>query len=504
MKPFPVLAPIGAIRVPWAGIGLSVLVIVAALFLGLLAGTGNLLISVVLVVGAVVALLSFRPWLFAWTILVTVLVVLGTLRLYAPQFQYLRWLVPFASIAIMLAMFILQAFQKQSAAKAPLPSLFWWLVAFFAAGLVPTLLNWSGLVPALLSLKNYFQLWALLVIFSLINFHGHFIRRLIIILLAIAFIQLPFVLHQYFYVVPQRPNIPGLQPDDVIAGTFGADLSGGGNNALLAAYLVMSAGLLISMWQQKVLSGWLAAIGTALLIFPIFLNETKVSFFYIWVMFLVLFRQDIVRNPARFIAGHLVLGTFLLFFLYVYALIARDTGHRVNGILDYLDFVRYTNLEAANPRFGLTRFSALTFWFGEHFPGDALHAFIGHGLGQTQEAGIASGEVYNTLAGRRYPGLHIGVSALSAMLWDIGLVGVTVVSLLFVSAFRLAGRLARDWAGEPSAVALFRALQAAVAVLFITLPHKNLFVFEITEQGLFVLLVGFLIYSARHRPRFTS
>lgn len=482
-------------------LGGLLLVLFTAIIFGLMAASGIVLISLIPLLGVIVVLLSFRPWLFTWITLVAILVVLGTLRLYFPGLQYLRWLVPIACAGVLLAMLISQSFHRAHRPSAPLPALFIWVAAFAVYGLVATLLNWTGMVPAILGVKNYFQVWTLLLIFTMIHFRGYFIHGFIVFLLAIAFLQLPLVLHQLFVVVPSRPILPGLFPHDVIAGSFGADMDGGGNNALLSAYLVMSVGLLISMWQQKILKAWLLALGAALLIFPVFLNESKVSFFYIWIMFLVLFREDIAKNPLRFIVGNIALGLFLIFFLYMYTLIAHASGQRVSGVLDYLDYIYFMNVKTSNQLYGLTRFTALSFWFLEHFPGDVLHAFIGHGLGQTQEAGVLSKGYYNTIAGRLYPGLHIGVSALSAMLWDVGLIGVTIACMMFASAFRLAGRLAGDWAGEPAAVALFRALQAAIAILFITIPHKNLFVLEITEQGLFILLVGFLIYSARHTPR---
>jgi len=109
-------------------------------------------------------------------------------------------------------------------------------------------------------------------------------------------------------------------------------------------------------------------------------------------------------------------------------------------------------------------------------------------------------DVSNTVAARRYHGMGIGVTGLSALLWDVGLIGVALVSMLFISAYRLAGRLIRASSERPQAVALFKGLQVGVAILVLSIAHKSHFVFDLAFQSLVVLIVGYLIYSARHLP----
>jgi hypothetical protein len=94
--------------------------------------------------------------------------------------------------------------------------------------------------------------------------------------------------------------------------------------------------------------------------------------------------------------------------------------------------------------------------------------------------------------------MGIGLTGLSALLWDVGLIGTLLVGLMFLSAYRLAGRLAQATSGNPLAMALFKGLQAGVAILALSIAHKSYFVFEMAFQTLFVLIIGYLIYSARH------
>jgi hypothetical protein len=483
---------------PWGIWILVALLVLLAPLLGLLSATGNIFLVTIPVVMLLAMVLVFHPWLFTWLIIISGLVVMGVVRLYASEFQIIRWLIPLLTVGVPITVVIVQAFKASPSERSQLPALFWWAVAFLCAALITTLVNWSGFITAIAGAKNYFQVWGLIAVFALIYYRGDFTRGLTILLLGIGLLQVPFVLHQYFFVVPMRTGLAKIVPEDVIAGTFGAELYGGGNNALLAAYLFIAIGILLAVWRQRILPAWLVFPSTLLLIFPVFLNEAKITFFYAWVMFLVLYWRDIVRRPSRFIFGNLVLILFLFLFVSFYAEIAVKSGEAHN-LGQYLDFLEEQSLERGYGTYELNRWTALTFWFQEHFPRDGLHAFIGHGLGETQEGALLL-DVSNTVAARRYPGMGIGLTGLSALLWDVGLIGVALVAGLFISAYRLAGRLARICQERPLAVALFNGLQVGVAILALSMVHKSFFVFDMAFQSLFVLIVGYLIYSARHLP----
>lgn len=464
---------------------------------GLLAVTGSVFLVTVPVLLLASVVLAFHPWLFTWIIIFSGLAVMGTLKLYVPQFQIIRWIIPLMAVAALLSVLLLQTFQRESRKTASLPALFWWVGAFVLAGVVSTLANWSGMSAALVGAKNYFQVWALIVVFAAIYYRGDFTRGMTIFLVALGLLQLPFVVHQYFFVVPERMRFAGLLvAEDAISGTFGAELYGGGNNALLAAYLFIVIGLLLSLWRQKVISASLVFPAVLMLAVPVFLNEAKVAFFYAWVMFVVLYWADIVRHPLRFIVANIFLFLFLVVFVVFYAHLAVVAG-KAHTVGHYLDVVLEQNLYKGYGTYELNRWTALVFWYEEHFPYDLWHALIGHGLGETQEGALLL-DVSNTLGSRRYQGMGIGLTGLSALLWDVGLVGTTLAALMFFSAYRLAGRLAQTTGGTPLAAGLFGGLQVGVAILALSVVHKNLIVFSIIFQTLFVLIVGYLIYSARH------
>jgi hypothetical protein len=142
----------------------------------------------------------------------------------------------------------------------------------------------------------------------------------------------------------------------------------------------------------------------------------------------------------------------------------------------------------------LSRITSLTFWAKQHVSANPAHTLLGHGLGASREpeGGL---DLAKTLAQERYPGLGIGYTALSALLWDVGVVGVITVLGMFGSAFFMAGRLARHYRRrhDPLRTAWFEGLQAAMAVLTLSLAHKDFFVVNLPFQALAYLLVGCII-----------
>jgi hypothetical protein len=123
---------------------------------------------------------------------------------------------------------------------------------------------------------------------------------------------------------------------------------------------------------------------------------------------------------------------------------------------------------------------------------------FGHGL---SAAKAGEGKILDTsrnLASVRYPGMGIGVTAASALLWDLGVFGLLAGLSLPLAAYVTAGRLARRVASSPFHVALFEGLQAACLLLTLSLLHKASFTFHLGYQTFFCILLGLLAYLGRH------
>ena len=91
--------------------------------------------------------------------------------------------------------------------------------------------------------------------------------------------------------------------------------------------------------------------------------------------------------------------------------------------------------------------------------------------------------------------LGIENTAVSTILWDMGLLGLFTVFGLMWAAYRAASRLARVYdATDPWLGGLFWGARAGVALLFISVWVKSYFSFHVAYQALFVLILGWLAY----------
>ena len=97
-----------------------------------------------------------------------------------------------------------------------------------------------------------------------------------------------------------------------------------------------------------------------------------------------------------------------------------------------------------------------------------------------------------TLAQTKYPGVGIGLTAVSSLLWELGVAGLALIIAILVSSYRSANFLIRslDDRDYRSWVAL--GLKASIIIFSISLVHKNTLVFHLTYQSLLFTVIGVL------------
>jgi hypothetical protein len=315
-------------------------------------------------------------------------------------------------------------------------------------------------------------------------------------MLVFAAVQLPFVAHQFLFLVPVRAaaHLPGLVPVDIVAGTFGGALYGGGANAVLSLFLITVCACLLGMWRQAAVSGPTAMISVAVLLIPVMLNSSKVALIYLPIVFVTIFFSDIVRHPLKVFIGGLVVAALVMTMLASFTLLSRSSNVRTwEGLLQQTYQQQLAPpQERADLYSGLSRWTVLTFWAQQHRRMDPVEILIGHGPGATrvQPEGL---DLAQTLAEKRYGGLTIGYTAVAALLWEVGVLGLVAVVSIFWLAFLQAGRLAQHYAHrDPVKSGIAYGLRASVLMLALSLGHKDFFVFHVPFQTLLMLVLGYL------------
>ena len=470
----------------------------ASILAGVISATGKLGIMAIfigLIVG--ITVVSSRKALL-WFVIVGGLVIVGAAQLYLPGSKYIRYIVPLATYVLVFHGTMNYIGRRTAPNPHSIPAPIPWAITFIAITIISAIINMSDIGVAFMGMKGYFQMWALFFGLILIKWRPEIINSIPKGILLIAFLQIPFVLHQYFVLVPKRVGMgSGIVAVDVVAGTFGATIYGGGANAVLAAFMMIVVACIVALWKNGALSTTRTVCMSLLFLAPVFVNEAKISILYLPLIFIVIFYKEILKKPIKFLISGLAMVGILA------ALMTAQTLTQQSGKLqtwtDLINFTIERQTASTSERQGqfseLSRLTSLTFWGKEHISANPIYAFIGHGPGasRVQDGGL---DLASTLAEQHYSGLQIGYTALSALLWDTGILGLVAVLGLFISAFRTASWLSHYYRHKDIFKAgIFDGLRAGMAVLLLSLAHKDFFAFHFPYQTLVILLIGFLVAS---------
>lgn len=434
-------------------------------------------------------------------ILISGLVISGVAQLYVPGARSVRWLVP-ATAVVLLLFGVIQRMQLRSERGTPINGISAGLTLLLIVSLVSLAINFQGVRGSINALQGYFQVAALFVALILVQWSRDTLSNgLPRILFAIALIQVPFALHQLIVLVPTRQGLgQGVVAVDIISGTFGGSRMGGGANAMLALFQVMVVTGLLALYKERRLESWKLLAAGAVLLWPMLFNAAKVVVLYLPLAFLMVYWQDARRQPLRFIGGG-ILTTGLVWIVLNSIASTGPLERRVDGPADLLNYVierqTATTSERDSNYAGLSRWTALVFWVEEHQDVNPAYTLLGHGPGATrvQQAGLIDTE---SLAETRYGGLEIGVTAVAALLWEVGLVGFAVVFGVLYAAFRQANVLARYYRDrDRHRRALFNAIAAGLVLIAVSLFHKDFLVYHLPFQTLFAVILGFLVFEWR-------
>ncbi|MEE9343848.1 MAG: hypothetical protein V3V12_09465 [Gammaproteobacteria bacterium] len=470
-----------------------VLAIVSAIGAGLVAITGNIkLIGLIfaVVVGSAIAV---SPAILFWVAVIGSLIVVGLVRLYLPEFQLVRWMIAPVS-ALLLVHALIHLWPKANPDKSQtFPAIITLGLLFIVINLFSSLINTQDIVSAVIGFKGYFQIWGLLFALAFIQWKKTLIDSLPKLFVLIAICQIPFVIHQFVYIVPTRYGLGrGIVPVDIVAGTFGASLEAGGANAVLALYMLLVWSGAIALWKNAALSTTKTLFISAVALAPVLINEAKVSVIYLVVAAFIVNRKGLLKNPARFI------GMTLLSVGLVASLFAAFIYHAPEGEVEsWSDLIEYTyNYNIAkdeNFEGGLSRGGALKFWVQES--GNMMNTLIGYGMGVSRVS--ENNEIARQLGITSTGDFGVGNTAVSAILWESGLIGFGLVTAMFFIGFKTAVKLEKVYSEDSRQSALFLGLQAAMVLLYISLWHKNFFVFHIGYQTIAILAFGYLSYWQR-------
>lgn len=465
---------------------LIVLSLLAILF-GLVAVTTSPILVALAAASLVGAALLARPVWLMWLIFVLGLLVVGIIPIWAEgAASKMVWGVSLLGFAL-LALALFRAVTTKDVTRDT-PGFVWAALAFLLYAVLNGLVHSDNAYEFLGGFKRYFQSIGLLFAFAWLALDEHTVARWRKLFLFVALAQLPWAIYELLRLVPIREGMrfayPGMVPIDVVAGTFGANMTEGGANGEMAAFLVIILVFLLAHLRDAGLSKtrflWLAPI----VVTPLFMGETKAVVVMLPLVFLTLYRRELLARPHVALAG-LALGTLLTVAAgYAYLSITQKNLDKLVA-----DTLSYTVYEKGPGRYTLNRTRVLTFWIREQGLHDPIGAIIGHGLGSAHDG--TGGHM-----ARRYPGYGISLTAASILLWEQGVMGFGMIFAMLALAWREAGRIHRSsresWVRADAA-----AIQAILPVFAFYLFYRNALLEGLPFQIVFYALLGYLAWLGR-------
>lgn len=471
--------------VPVLQIFLHLIVLLLAILLGRIAVTANA-IYIGLAVGILFgSSLLFKPKVLIGTVLILGLLVTGVLPLWIPGIERLSWAVSLLGFLLWGVTFLERILQLKKE-KNRVPLYIYIALTFFVYSLLVSIAQWYSASEFLGAVKRYFQVWGVMFALAWLAIQREDIQRLQQFIIFVALVQLPFALYELIIFVPLREALvyaqPSLIPIDVVVGTFEGNLFGGGSNVEMVTFQIIILSFLLSRWREKLLTTRRMLLVSSIVLTPLFLGETKIVVIFLPVMFLGLYGADVIHNPVKGLLAMtvgLILAT-LAGYVYVEFIIGIP-------LLDIIeDTLRY-NVE--NVGYGskyLNRTSVLTFWGEQNF-GDIVHFLIGHGLGSAHSSGP---EMMGHIA-KQFAAYGIGLTAIAQMLWEVGLIGFILFSMIIIFAWFHASSLLKK-TNEPSYRADLSAIRSAFPIVIIFLFYRTSLIEIMSFQLVFTLLLGYL------------
>jgi hypothetical protein len=405
------------------------------------------------------ATLMLVPTFATWALLILSMVIVGPIRYFVPALDRIQWAVVLVSLALLVRA-VIAWLQERDEVKVKMPPFFTALIFLLVSIGLTTLIN-RHFVETLVTSKNFFQFLSIPLAFYLIITEEKTSDGIMKALLVIAVLQLPAA-------IVERLLSPGL---DTVSGTFGGSLVNPSPNSALAIFLTVETGIVLGLALNRAIAWRNALLLILCFIIPVYFTNARAIIAFFLVMLVVLFGKYFLKKPLASMVITLVIAGMFSSVLYLhYKLGWQDS--RFHNVKDFPTYVE----ESITSQLGLgarrmNRSKAVAFWWEENSRRfDKARMFFGHGLGASRSFGIVKGHVAER---PEYAEKNIGLTVLSRLLWDVGIVGAISYIMVFLSAFFTAGRLSKDPYLSPVQNAYMVGAQIACLFLVLSIPYKQ-------------------------------
>jgi hypothetical protein len=452
------------------GLGLfaTALLLAGASLIGAVIAFFGLSFPVILLIGTFVAmgLMALRSDLLFSLAILFAFVIAGIIRYFAATN-----VVANVAPALLILLIFKSIFEQRSVPnfvdghlrREPPMSAVLYAYAIFLMVVVASSFSHSTTSLALIfALKTYLPLAGLLVIAFVSRTFQQSVSKFWNLLLAIAVVQLPFIVYQHFFVATTRSSYAGGPSWDSVVGTMGGNPDGGGSSGALAIFLVLCLIYLINLLRLRLIRISLGIILGMVIFAGIALAEVKIVFVLLPIGIAAIFWNELKRKPATaiMILSLGVVGTLAVILIYQQVfwqnskLLGSDLIFNLHRSLQYMLDPNYFRSSTGE----VGRFAGLLLWWKEAWS-DLLGALIGNGPGASRLNSLYIGDI-----ARHYFPFSIDSTALVALLWDFGIVGTLAYFTMLLAGIRTGIRRLKNATSPKDAACIHT---ATIGILFL-------------------------------------
>ncbi|MGI6904542.1 MULTISPECIES: capsular biosynthesis protein [Leclercia] len=331
----------------------------------------------------------------------------------------------------------------------------------------------------------------------------------------IFYIQFPVAFYQLLFVVPQRVALHGEEEKwDSVVGTFGGDPMGGGNTAAMGLFCLLIMLLKVSEYKHGLTSFKNMALHIALGFVMCIIGEVKFVILlsplllgWVWLM------PSWVKEASRvnlavllsiLVAMVLLIGLAIVILAYSYtAAYGIDMSENPFTVFfGSLSYIFDPNFILPGGEIG--RFTTLTFWLQHNDLSGLPGTLFGYGLNATNSGSFLSpgflNQVYN---------LILDSTAMSMLLWEVGVVGTLIFIGLFVYILKVVQPeplLSVDQIDKQDLqlLSFAPAFNVFAIACLLSLPYSQILMIVPMLQFLFYLSLGSSLIIRRTVRRYTG
>ncbi|MBA5607587.1 hypothetical protein H3H36_19710 [Duganella sp. FT3S] len=364
-------------------------------------------------------------------------------------------------------------------------SVIWCAVLFLVCFSFSLSLGHASMIQIISAVRFALPMFGVLFALYFIEFSERRIALLWNLLLLIVVLQIPLVIYQHFFSM----TIDGW---DSVVGSFGYGMS-----PVLVLFSIAGISYALARWMRGLMSTPVLVLIILAGCANMLLGEVKAVLFWMPMAIVLILRKRILRNVFAFAGYGLLIAGLLVGTALAYK--AMYWGEKGTGGGSLEDKIArrggyFFNPYEINQKTGeVSRIASLYIWYRDPIP-TVRERLIGYGPGASA---AAEGTGYGVVA-KRFRPLRVNSTALSALLWDVGILGTLVFIAIPVAGIATALRFVRRAQAPPSQLAIVDTSLTILCLLLTTMIYNRNLVDETTVQLLAYFCLGNIVQFCRY------